>query len=279
MSTFAAEWLALREGADTRARNRDLAQSISAWFQLRDRISVVDLGAGTGANLRAVAPLLPPKQTWLLIDKDEALFAIARLELRKWADHAEVADDTLKLTKGGAEIEVYFKVADLAQELESALAEKPDLVTASAFFDLVSADFIRGLSRQVGLARAAFYATLTYNGVQRWSPHRPSDSPMAAAFNRHQMTDKGFGPAAGPTAAGLLADQFRLEGYTVLEGESPWVLGQNDRSLLEELQRGQALAVLETKALDAKTVETWVKVIRGAAEIGHTDVFATPVAG
>jgi hypothetical protein len=102
---------------------------------------------------------------------------------------------------------------------------------------------------------------------------------MAAAFNRHQMTDKGFGPSAGPDAAGLLADQFRLEGYTVLEGESPWVLGQNDRSLLEELQRGHALAVLETKALDAKTVETWVKVIRAAAEVGHTDVFATPVNG
>mgnify|MGYP001236543286 FL=1 len=277
MSTFAAEWLALREGADVRARNRDVAHAVSAWFQLRDHITVVDLGSGTGANLRAVAPLLPPKQSWLLIDHDEALFAAAKLELRKWADHAEPAGSILKLKKGGADIEVQFKVADLAQDVGSALTGNPGLVTASAFFDLVSADFIRAISRQAGLARAAFYATLTYNGVQRWSPHRPADSQMAAAFNRHQMTDKGFGPAAGPTAAGLLADQFRLEGYTVLEGESPWVLGQNDRSLLEELQRGHALAVLETKALDAKSVETWVKVIRAAAEVGHTDVFATPV--
>jgi hypothetical protein len=277
MSTFAAEWLALREGADTRARNRELAQGISAWFQLREHITVVDLGSGTGANLRAVAALLPQRQHWLLVDKDEDLFAVSKIELRKWADHAEQSGETLKLKKGHAELFVQFKVVDLARDLDSALTDSPDLVTASAFFDLVSPEFIRALARQTANIRAALYATLTYNGVQRWSPHRPSDSQMAAAFNRHQMTDKGFGPAAGPTAAGLLADQFRLEGYTVLEGDSPWVLGQNDRSLLEELQRGYALAVLETKALDAKAVETWIKVIRAAAEVGHTDIFATPV--
>ncbi len=277
MSTFAAEWLALREGADTRARNRELAQGLSAWFQLRDHISVVDLGSGTGANLRAVAALLPQRQSWLLVDKDADLFAVAKIELRKWADHTEQTGETLKLKKGYTEITVEFKVVDLARDLDSALTDRPDLVTASAFFDLASAEFIRALARKAASIRAALYATLTYNGVQRWSPHRPSDSQMAAAFNRHQMSDKGFGPAAGPTAAEMLADQFRLEGYTVAEGESPWVLGQNDRSLLEELQRGYALAVLETKALDAKAVETWIKVIRAAAEVGHTDIFATPV--
>ena len=277
MSAFSAEWLTLREGADARARNHGIVQAVSAWFALRDHISVVDLGSGTGANLRAVAPLLPARQRWHLVDKDEALFAAAKIALRKWADKSEPAGDTLKLTKGIAEIEVHFQIADLAHDLDSVLVAKPDLVTASAFFDLVSSDFIRALARQVANKRSALYATLTYNGVQRWSPHRPSDSQMAAAFNRHQMTDKGFGPAAGPTAAGLLADQLRLEDYTVMEGESPWVLGQNDRSLLEELQRGHALAVLETKALDDKAVETWIKVIRAAAEVGHTDVFATPV--
>lgn len=277
MSAFSAEWLALREGADVRARNHDIVQAVSAWFALRDHLSVVDLGSGTGANLRAVAPLLPARQRWHLVDKDEALFAAAKIALRKWADKTEIAGETLKLTKGIAEIEVHFQIADLAHDLDSVLVAKPDLVTASAFFDLASSDFIRALARQVANTRAALYATLTYNGVQRWSPHRPSDSQMAAAFNRHQMTDKGFGPAAGPTAAGLLADQLRLEDYTVMEGESPWVLGQNDRSLLEELQRGHALAVLETKALDDKAVETWIKVIRAAAVVGHTDVFATPV--
>ena len=46
--------------------------------------------------------------------------------------------------------------------------------------------------------------------------------------------------------------------------------------LIEELQRGHAMAVLEIGALDVKTVETWVKTIRSAAEIGHTDTLAFP---
>ena len=113
-------------------------------------------------------------------------------------------------------------------------------------------DFIKALVRALGNRRTAFYGVLTYNGLQKWSPHRPADNEIAAAFNRHQMTDKGMGPAAGPLAAALLADQLRLEGYNVLEGDSPWRLGQSDRTLIEEVQRGHALAVLELKAVDQR---------------------------
>ncbi|MEQ1715997.1 MAG: class I SAM-dependent methyltransferase [Hyphomicrobium sp.] len=283
MSGFSSEWLSLREGADRRARNPDVANAVSAWFTLRKEVSVVDLGCGTGANLRATAPILPDLQSWRLVDGDGELLAAARNALRSWADACTETDDGgLALRKGHAEIAVTFEQRDLSGSLEGLFAKKTDLVTASAFFDLASPAFIKALVRAVAEQRAAFYAVLTYNGLQRWAPHRPADSQMAAAFNRHQMTDKGFGAAAGPAAAGLIADQLRLEDYTVLEGESPWTLGQNDRTLIAELQRGHAIAVLELGAAnakaapDARTVETWVKTIRSAAQIGHTDTFAMP---
>ncbi len=253
MSAFSSDWLSLREPADMRSRNRDIANAVSAWFGLRDHMRVLDLGSGTGSNLRASAPLL-----------------------RGWADTAESASqDALLLKKGHAQITVSFHKRDLSLGLGD-LAKDCDLVTASALFDLVSASFIRDVARTLAQTRTPFYAVLTYNGLQKWTPHRPADNPIAAAFNRHQMSDKGFGPAAGPMAPSLLADQFRLEGYSVLEGESPWRLDQRERILVAELQRGHAMAVLETGALDPKTVEAWVKVIRSAVEIGHTDIFATP---
>lgn len=276
MSTFSAEWLSLREAADERARNKDVANAFSAWFMQRPSVSVVDLGSGTGANLRAVAPLLPSRQSWTLIDNDEALLATARRQLAAWADRSETRGDDLVLFKDAAEIAVYFKVATLSNDLDPILGTAPDLVTASALFDLMPGDFIKALVRALGSRRAAFYGVLTYNGLQKWSPHRPADNEIAAAFNRHQMTDKGMGPAAGPLAAALLADQLRLEGYNVAEGDSPWRLGQSDRTLIEEVQRGHALAVLELKAVESKTVESWIKVIRSGAEIGHTDIFAVP---
>ncbi len=146
----------------------------------------------------------------------------------------------------------------------------------SAFLDLVSEAYINRLAKAVAARRAAFYAALTHNGLQRWNPHRPADNQMASAFHRHQMRDKGFGPAAGPLAASLVADAFRLNGYLVLEGESPWRLERNDRMLVDELVRGHAVAVTETGAVDAKTVVAWVSVPRTGALVGHTDTFAVP---
>ena len=277
MTGFSTEWLTLREDVDRRSRNRDVANALSARFALRDHINVVDLGAGTGSNLRATADLLPSRQSWLLADKDQALLAAARPRLKAWADRSEETADGLKLFKGHSEISVRFVVLDLAKELDQALAGPIDLVTASAFFDLVSPAFIQSLARAMIDTRASLYATLTYNGVQRWNPHRPLDNQMSGAFHRHQLRDKGFGPAAGPAAAGELADQFRLSGYTIAEGESPWVLDRPDRMLTEELVRGHAMAVAETGIVDSKQIETWVKVQRTGVVVGHTDIFAAPV--
>ena len=276
MTGFSREWLGLREPADIAARNANVANTVSARFALRDKISVVDLGCGTGANLRATAPLLPDEQQWTLVDSDPLLIDAARTTLAAWADHYEREGESLRLKKGHATIAVDFRCLHLATDLETALADSPALVTASAFFDLVSEPFIRKLARHCAEMRSAFYTVLTYNGIQRWNPHRPADNQIAGAFHQHQLRDKGFGPAAGPMAASHLSDQFRLNGYLVTEGESPWVLGRNDRMLIEELMRGHAMAAADTGLIDAKTLETWVKVQRSGAEIGHTDTFAAP---
>ena len=66
---------------------------------------------------------------------------------------------------------------------------------------------------------------------------------MVAAFHAHQTTDKGFGRSAGPTAPAHLADAFRLAGFTVQEGDSPWLLGAKDQALVSELAAGFAGAV------------------------------------
>ena len=276
MNNFSPEWLDLREAADRRARSREIANAVSARFALRDELRIVDLGSGTGANLRATASLLPNRQAWTLVDNDPELSEAAKVKLSRWADASERNGETLHLKKGDRDISVTFATADLANCQTALLDDAPHLVTASAFFDLVSEDFIRKLAKAVMNSGAAFYAALTYNGLHKWTPHRPADNQMIAAFHRHQMQDKGFGPAVGPLAASQLADQFRLNGYLVLEGESPWQLERGDRMLIDELVRGHAVAVTETGAVDAKTVVSWINVSRAAALVGHTDTFAVP---
>ncbi|RUP10347.1 class I SAM-dependent methyltransferase [Hyphomicrobium sp.] len=276
MSDFSPEWLELREAADVRSRNRNVADAVAARFALRAELSVVDFGAGTGANLRATSALLPERQTWTLVDHETALLDVAKAKLIRWADRHEEDGERLVLDKGGRRISVLFKVADLARDTEVLLDDKPQLVTASAFFDLTSEDYIRKLAKAVTGMGAAFYATLTYNGLQKWTPHRPADNQMTAAFQRHQMRDKGFGPAAGPLAGSHLVDQFRINGHVVTEGESPWRLERGDRMLIDELIRGHAVAVTEIGGVDEKAIVSWLNVTRTAAFVGHTDVFAVP---
>jgi len=279
MSGFSAEWLALREPADLAARSTDVAEAVSARLSRRERVEVVDLGCGSGSNLRGTAPLLPLKQSWRLVDNDVDLLSAARQALIEWADtFNEVDGGGLSLTSDGRSIEVTFQKADLATDLELILGPAPDLVTAAAFFDLASPQFIARVAKVVVEREAMLLTVLTYNGIQHWQPRNPLDSRITAAFNRHQMSDKGLGPSAGPTAPAHLADQFRLGGYGVIEGDSPWILrGPADQSLIDELIAGQAAAVAETRALTAVEVERWHALKRDGALVGHTDTFAFPV--
>lgn len=276
MTGFSTEWLSLREAADHRARNTELANALSARFAQRASIRIVDIGCGTGSNLRATAPLLPEHQKWRLIDHDPDLLVAARERLAQWADTATVQDDRLVLEAQGKHIEVEVHQCDLNGDLNDALGSEADLITSAAFFDLASVSFMRRLAAAVVSRKAVFYAVLTYNGRQLWSPKQPSDNAVTAAFHRHQMRDKGLGIAAGPTAGMELADQFRASGYSVMEGDSPWQLGAGDAALIAELQAGHARAVAETGAVDPKTLERWAALKRTGAYIGHTDTLAMP---
>jgi SAM-dependent methyltransferase len=275
MSGFDASWLDLREQVDHRSRNEELARALARHFADRS-IAVLDLGCGTGSNLRATAPLLGAVQHWTLVDHDPALLQAAIQRLSSWADTAECRGSELALSKAGRQILVRLRSADLARGLDAVLATEADLVTASALFDLASADFIAEVAAAVARSRAAFYTVLTYNGVQRWTPKHAGDAVMAAAFRKHQSGDKGFGAAAGPMAPALLSTAFDAAGYWVSDGDSGWRLEAGDEALIAELAAGFAAAVGETGLVPDAKIAEWQAVARTGALVGHTDTLALP---
>jgi SAM-dependent methyltransferase len=278
VSGFSAEWLALREPADHRARSRALLSELRSAFAGRDTAMIVDLGCGTAPNLRALAPFLPGRQRWRLVDHDPALLAAARERLAAWADRSEAADGELRLRKDGVAIGIRFVEADLARGAEALLGGSADLVTAAALFDLVSKPWIESFARHVAGAGAAFYTALTYDGVDAWSPPHPADAAMLAGFHAHQRRDKGFGPAAGPRATELLEAAFRAEGYDVRSAASPWRLDAGDAELMRALAEGTAAAVRETGEVPEATIRAWLgaRLAATACEIGHRDLLALP---
>jgi SAM-dependent methyltransferase len=278
MSGFSPEWLALREPADVRARDPGLLAALAAHLAGRDAVEVVDLGCGTGSNIRTTAPALGPVQSWTLVDYDPVLLEAARAALLAWADEASENGESIALKKEGRAIAVRFRQADLMQDLEAAIGGGPDLVTASALFDLCSTDFIRRTARAVASEGSAFYTVLTYDGMQAWSPVHPADAEMTAAFNAHQGTDKGFGSAAGPNAPEALALAFRGQGYSVQEAPSPWHIDASEQTLIDMLADGFAGAVAEIGRVPPDIIAHWLGVRRTASVVGHTDTLALPPA-
>ena len=277
--SFSPDWLALREPADHAARNPQLLQQVGAHFAGRGSVTVLDLGCGTGSNLRGTADALPARQHWTLVDYDPALLAAARERLIAWADEAREQGEELVLHKGERLITVDTREVDLNKDLEWVLGWQPDLVTAAALFDLTSKKWLERFVAALVSLRLPFYTTLTYDGRERWTPKHPADAAMLAAFRHHQKGDKGFGPAAGPDATDILAEAFRKAGFAVSNGESYWQLDEQHADLMRELTGGIANAVLETGHVEKAVVEDWLAARRSGAHamIGHHDLWARPV--
>ena len=278
MSGFSAQWLSLREPADHAAINPDVRARFVARFSPGDAIAIVELGAGSGSGLRALAPYLPDVQNWTLIDHDPALLAHARTGLMQWADSAGEDEGRLHLVKQGKRIAVTCVATDLARGVPDATLRSADAVTASAFFDLVSASWIVALARQLAARKLPLYATLTYDGYESWLPPHPADVALLAAFHADQHRDKGFGPAAGPNAAQALTESFAATGYLVHSGASPWRLGAHDQALIAALAAGSAAAVAPSGRLPLADIAAWRQARSHATQcvIGHIDVFACP---
>jgi SAM-dependent methyltransferase len=278
MSGFSAEWLALREPSDHRARNPAVLAALKASFADRGTVTVVDLGCGTGSNLRATTQSLPRRQRWQLVDHDATLLAVARNRLIAWADSAERSGDDLKLSKDDFDLTVSFMQADLGAGAAIALGGRPDLVTAAALFDLVSRPWIEEFARRVASGNVTFYTALTYNGIDTWHPSHRDDADIIAAFLSHQRRDKGFGPSAGPDAIEALEKAFLACDYQVVTGDSSWKLDEADRILMHELADGVAQAVRETGQVPEERITAWLRARTNGASctIGHTDLLATP---
>lgn len=279
---FDPAWLDLREAADHAAFAEAPLAELVRVYGARETITVVDLGAGSGSTLRFLSPRLGKHQRWLLIDDDDRVSNHARKRLADWAETAETDGDALVLTKDGKTIEARFARRDLAADALPPDADGCDLVTASAFFDLVSREWQDRFARRLAECGAALYARLTYDGAAAFAPPHPLDAEVIAAFNRHQRGDKGLGPALGPVAGPGLIQALGLAGFSAIEGQSQWALRAGDAALVEKLVEGMAQAASEL-ADRPDGVPDWLAFRRKAASsqdalasVGHVDLLFRP---
>jgi hypothetical protein len=275
MSAFSPAWLGLREPADTLARNGKVISACRRHFAGRESVTVCDLGAGTGAAVRAFADILPQRQYWTLVDHDQRNLAAAIDALSSWSDEAVMSGDGITLQRGTRHIEIKLRAFDFAQDPASCWTAKTDLVTASALLDLTSKGWISRFANALAKLDVAVLATLTFDGTIIADPAHALDASVAEAFGLHQTRDKGFGAAAGPDAASHLQQSMERLEYKVVDGNSPWRLQDHTSDLFIQTVKGIADAVRDTGKVGL--VDNWLQARLNDSRlltIGHTDVFA-----
>jgi len=262
---FAADWLALREPVDARARADAVTARAAAWSRSRGALTIVEFGAGAGSNLRFLAPRLALPQRWRLIDHDPLLLAEAARRGVPSSLSSGVAVETV--------------CADLAAIDLPATIAGHDLITASALFDLVSAAWCERLIAAVAAPGRALLAVLTYDGRMTWQPAAADDAFVTSLVNGHQRRVKGFGPALGPEAAHLLPAAARGSGAEVVTGTSDWQIGPAEAGMQAALLAMLAAAAKEQAPSAADRIDTWLAGRIAAIDsahltVGHVDMFA-----
>jgi len=225
------EWLALREPADAAARARDLVEPLRRTLAKTGRLVIHDLGSGTGAMGRWLAPLLPGPQYWVLHDRDADLLEVAV------ADAPGPAAD-------GAAVTMEAKQTDITRLSPGDLAGAT-IITASALLDLLTET---ELSMLVAVCRGAdcpTLLTLSVVGRVKVIPADPMDRRVAIAFDAHQRRTTDRGRLLGPDAVARAVAEFNQLGADVLVRPSPWRLGITEADLAAEWLIGWVDAACE----------------------------------
>jgi trans-aconitate methyltransferase len=262
-------WLDLRERADAAARSWELVSQLRPRLPAGGGLVIHDLGCGSGAMGRWLAPLLHGPQHWVLHDRDPHLLAIAEAQ-----QPGSVA--------GWSAVTVETRLSDVTRLRRDELADA-NLITASALLDLLTADELARLMRACAAAGCPVLVALSVTGRVHWLAADPLDSRVAAAFDAHQRRTTRRGRLLGPDAVEAAADGFRRLGAEVVVKPTPWRLGVADTELAVEWLEGWVGAACEQEpalAADAGRYRhrrlSEVAAGRVALTVGHADLLVLP---
>ena len=254
------EWLLLREPADASARSGELAERLVRHLATGGRLEIHDLGGGSGAMGRWLAPRLPGPQHWVVHDRDADLLGLAA------ANAPGPAAD-------GTAVTVETRRSDITRLAQEDLAGA-SLIAASGLLDLLTGD---ELVAMLDACRGRpTLLTLTVVGRVTLSPVDSLDGRIGAAFNLHQRRGGLLGPDAVVACVGELGEQ-------VLVRPSPWRLDAADGELAAEWFDGWVAAACEQDpGLAAEAGAYRERRLRQAAAgelgvtVGHADLLVLP---
>jgi Methyltransferase domain len=252
-------WLDLREPADAASRLAELAERLARHVATVRPLVIHDLGGGSGAMGRWLAPRLPGRQHWVVHDRD-----------------ADLLERAAAARPASASVTVEPRRSDVTRLTPDDLAGA-SLITASALLDLLTADELARVLR--ACTGRPLLLALTVVGRVTLAPADPLDAPIGAAFNEHQRR----GRLLGPDAVAAVVEELRGTAAEVLIRPSPWRLGAADADLTAEWLDGWVAAACDQDpalAVDAAAYRNRRLAQAAAGELAvtvdHADLLVLP---
>ena len=262
-------WLLLREPADAAARSVELAQRLGRRLAATGPLVIHDLGGGSGAMARWLAPRLPGPQHWVVHDRDADLLQLAV------ADRPGAAAD-------GTAVTVEARRSDITRLAPGEL-DDASLIAASALLDMLTADELAGMLGACADVGCPVLLALSVVGRVALTPADPLDGRIAAAFHAHQRRATAAGRLLGPDAVAAAVEELRGTGADVLVRPSPWHLDAANADLMVEWFAGWLAAACEqepalTADADAYRDRRLAQAAAGelAVTVDHADMLVAP---
>ena len=263
------EWLVLREPADAAARAPDLVDRLRKLPPVSGRWMIHDLGGGTGAMGRWLAPLLPGPQHWVLHDRDADL-----LEAAVAVPPGRAAD--------GAAVTLEARCSDVTR-LNSRDVADATLITASSLLDLLTEEELARLIDVCAGPGCPVLLTLSVVARVELTPAHPLDRRVAAAFDAHQRRVTERGRLLGPDAVAFAVERFDRLGADVRVRPSPWRLCASSAALAAEWFTGWVAAACEQDVELASEAQLYTgqRLAQAAAgelavTVAHADLLVSP---
>ena len=282
---FSEHWLSLREPADHAARDTDSAQALADWALHEPAVNILELGAGTGSNVRYLMPRLGHEQHWLILDNDSELLGRLPEILKTWCELQEATltheTDHLTISHPGYSATIKTRSIDLAQELDDIDFGAAQLVTASALLDLTAKSWLDKLAEHIVSNRCNCLFALNYNGKIQWQTELDFDQQITQLLNAHQFKNKGFGTALGPAAGNYFADALQALGRDVHTKASDWDIRPQAVPLQHAIIDGWAEAAQEQDSDSSAAIRHWhaarkqmIEQQQSTLRVSHVDVLS-----
>ncbi len=285
---FETGWLNERFQFDNAARNQKVEHAFLDHFKEKQKITIVDIGSGTGANCLYFFEKLKQDQQWFFIEKDSRLVEPTFERLKTYANHQgydfQSKEKSLKIIADSKEINIliindsFFKLSQLVD------LDKVDVVMAAAVFDLLSTDQFIKLVDSIFSREIALLTTMNYSEMYFY-PELDLDKKFITLYESHMNRQQRFGKGMGKGCSPFFERYLTERNYNFTKGSSSWnidkkafemhnyLLGFMEKSIGELLENPEEKILFDQWLSEKRTLSQNQLL---TIEVEHFDFFIPP---